>query len=173
MKIRLQPRALDAEAFAPYGQIIRARPAGGQFDDNPYDPESGRDEAMLTLDNGVPRLWVMQLDGPRLTFTNLARHRRVSQCLGSLQEREWFIAVAPPGDQADGAKPDLGQLLAFRIAAGNVIKLNVGTWHAGPLFTHQECLFLNLENLDTNKRDFDAAELVDEFEIDLADEKFA
>jgi len=166
VKFGLRPRELEESAFAPCGQIIRARRAGGQFDDNPYDPETGADEARLSLTAGVPRLWVMQLDGPRLKFSNLARHRRVSQCLGSLHGKDWFIAVAPPSDPADGARPDLARLIAFRVPGNCVVKLNVGTWHGGPLFSHHECLFFNLENLDTNKRDFDAAELPNEFEIE-------
>ena len=156
---------MEAKAFAPYGEIVRPRRAGGQFDDNPYDPETGTDEAKLTLANGVPRLWLMQLDGPRLKFGSLARHRRVSQCLGAMHGEEWFIAVAPPGQPGDGAKPDLMHLTIFRIRGDCVIKLHIGTWHAGPLFVHNECLFFNLENLDTNKRDFDAVDLPSEYEI--------
>ena len=38
-----------------------------------------------------------------------------------------------------------------------IIKLHVGTWHAGPHFTHDECLFSNLENEDTNTMDFQDA----------------
>jgi ureidoglycolate hydrolase len=165
-KVGLRLCDLEDAAFTPFGQIIRARRAGGQFDDNPYDPESGKDEARLSLTGGMPRLWVMQLDGPRLRFSNLARHRRVSQCLGSLQGKDWFIAVVPPNDLADGARPDLARLMAFRIPGDCVVKLDVGTWHAGPLFSHRECLFFNLENLDTNKHDFDAAELPNELEIE-------
>ncbi len=172
-KILLPARELAEKTFAACGEIIRPRRAGGQFDNNPYDPESGTDEAKLTLSNGMPRLWLMQLAGPRLTFSSLARHRRVSQCLGSLQGREWFICVAPPGDAADGTMPDVKRLMAFRVPGDCVIKLHVGTWHAGPLFTHKECLFLNLENLDTNKRDFDAAELPNEFEVVSGGKKLA
>lgn len=164
-RLRIPVRELDDKAFAPCGDIIWPRAAGGQFDNNPYDPEESAGEAALTLTNGVPRLWIMQLGGPRLSFKNLARHRRVSQCLGSLHGKPWFIAVAPPGDPADGARPDLARLIAFRVAGDCVIKLHVGTWHAGPLFADAECLFFNLENLDTNKRDFDSADLPDEFEI--------
>ena len=32
-------------------------------------------------------------------------------------------------------------------------------WHAGPRFMHDECLFFNLENLNTNRRDFDTGDL--------------
>ena len=89
---------LDAKLFAPYGEIIGPRSAGSQFDINPYDPEKGADEARLILSNGTPRLWIMRLRKNGLAFSRLARHRRVSQCLGSMQGKEWFIAVAPPGD---------------------------------------------------------------------------
>ena len=163
--LRASVQDLQADAFAPYGDIVRPRVAGGQFDDNPYDPELGADEARLTLANGVPRLWLMQLDGPRLSFGNLARHRRVSQCLGAMHGADWFIAVTPPGDPRDGATPDLARLATFRIRGDCVIKLHIGTWHAGPLFAHKECLFFNLENLDTNKRDFEAVDLPRKYEI--------
>ena len=158
-------QALDAKLFAPYGEVIYPRTAGSQFDVNPYDPETGAEEPSLTLTNGTPRLWIMRLKKNGLAFSRLARHRRVSQCLGSLQGKEWFIAVAPPNDMTDGARPELARMAAFRIPGDCVIKLHVATWHAGPHFTHDECLFFNLENLDTNKRDFEDYELPNEFRI--------
>ena len=158
-------QALDAKLFAPYGEVIYPRTAGSQFDVNPYDPETGAEEPSLTLTNGTPRLWIMRLKKNGLVFSKLARHRRVSQCLGSLQGKEWFIAVAPPGDLADGVRPELARMAAFRIPGDCVIKLHVATWHAGPHFTYDECLFFNLENLDTNKRDFEDYELPAAFRI--------
>ena len=158
-------QALDAKLFAPYGEVIYPRTAGSQFDVNPYDPETGAEEPSLTLTNGTPRLWIMRLKKNGLVFSKLARHRRVSQCLGSLQGKEWFIAVAPPGDLADGVRPELARMAAFRIPGDCVIKLHVATWHAGPHLTHDECLFFNLENLDTNKRDFEDYELPAAFRI--------
>jgi ureidoglycolate hydrolase len=162
---KIQVQALETAAFAPFGEIIKARPTAGQFKHNPYDPETSPEEPKLTLTNGIPRLWIMHLEKNGLVFTTLARHRRTSQCLGSLHGKEWFIGVAPPNDFADGTKPELDRLSAFRIPGDCVIKLHVGTWHAGPHFVHDECLFFNLENLDTNKRDFDRAELPGEFEM--------
>jgi len=158
-------QTLEPSAFAPYGEIIRPRGIGTQFADHAYDPEFSGEEATLTLTNGTPRLWIMRQQKRGLVFTHLARHRRVSQCLGSLQGKEWFIAVAPPSDPADGSKPELDRLAAFRIPGDCVIKLHVATWHAGPHFVHDECLFFNLENLDTNKRDFEACELPGPFRI--------
>ena len=158
---------LDAKSFAPYGEVIYPRAAGSQFDINPYDPETGAEEPGLTLTNGTPRLWIMRLKKNGLVFSKLARHRRVTQCLGSLQGKDWFVAVAPPNNPADGARPELERIAAFRIPGDCVIKLHVATWHAGPHFTHDECLFFNLENLDTNKRDFEDYELPNEFRISL------
>jgi ureidoglycolate hydrolase len=156
---------LDAKSFAPYGEVIYPRSAGSQFDINPYDPETSTEEPSLTLTKGTPRLWIMRLKKNGLGFSKLARHRRVTQCLGSLQGKEWFIAVAPPGDLTNGTRPDLARMAAFRIPGDCVVKLHVATWHAGPHFTHEECLFFNLENLDTNKRDFEDYELPNEFRI--------
>jgi hypothetical protein len=69
--------------------------------------ETSVEEPKLTLTNGTPRLWIMKLKKRRLVFADMARHRRVSQCLGSMQGKEWFIGVAPPNDPADG----VGQML--------------------------------------------------------------
>jgi len=161
----ISARPLEPKAFAPYGEIILARVAGTQFDDNPYNPQTSAEEPNLILTNGVPRLWIMRLKKNGLVFSKMARHRRVTQCLGSLQGKEWFVAVAPPNNLEDGVCPELARVAAFRIPGDCVIKLHVATWHAVPHFLHDECLFFNLENLDTNKRDFDAYELPNEFQI--------
>jgi ureidoglycolate hydrolase len=163
---RLPAQRLETDAFAPYGEIIRPRRAQGQFDINPYDPETSAEEPQLTLTNGTPRLWIMDLKKNGLAFARLARHRRVSQCLGSLHGKDWYIGVAPPNEPADGTRPDLARIAAFRVPGDCVIKLHVATWHAGPHFVHEQCLFFNLENLDTNKRDFDACDLPGEFRIE-------
>jgi hypothetical protein len=50
-------------------------------------------------------------------------------------------------------------ITAFRVSGVRLIKLHVATWHAGPHFVYDECLFVNLENRDTNRRDFHAVPL--------------
>jgi ureidoglycolate hydrolase len=151
---RLAIRPLSAAAFAPYGQVIAARRAEGQGVGLPRRPDSDPSEARLVLTNGEPRLWLMHLQRIGLSFDRIARHRRVTQCLGSLGGKEWLIGVAPPGDLSDDARPRVEDIVAFRIPGDRVIKLHLATWHAGPHFVHDECLFFNLENLDTNRRDF-------------------
>ena len=150
----LDVHELTPEAFAPYGEIIAPLRTGGQGVGAHRDPETSPEEAHLVLDNGVPRLWIMHLPHVGLGFSRIARHRRVTQCLGSLGGKEWLIGVAPPGDPTDEARPRIEDIVAFRVPGDRVIKLHVATWHAGPHFVHDECLFFNLENLDTNKRDF-------------------
>jgi ureidoglycolate hydrolase len=155
----LEIRELTREAFAPYGQVIAPLRTGGQGAATRYDPETSAHEANLVVGNGQPRLWIMHLPHVGLGFSRIARHRKVTQCLGSLGGREWLIAVAPPGDLADDARPRPEEIVAFRVPGDRLIKLHLATWHAGPHFVHDECLFVNLENLDTNRRDFHAAPL--------------
>ena len=150
----LDVHELTAEAFAPFGQIIAPLRTGGQGAATHHDPETSAGEANLVLTNGEPRLWIMHLPHVGLGFSRIARHRRVTQCLGSLGGKEWLIGVAPPGDLSDDARPRLEDIVAFRIPGDRVIKLHVATWHAGPHFAQSECTFLNLENMDTNERDF-------------------
>jgi ureidoglycolate hydrolase len=156
--------ALLPERFAAFGQVIQPRRVGGQFVRHDYNPATNPDEAQLVLGQGAtPRLWLMHLGGPLLGFTTMARHMRVSQCLGALGGQEWLLAVAAPG-----ATPAPGDVVAFRIPGDVVIKLHPGTWHAGPHFTTDECMFFNLENMDTNKADFEPADLGVELRYVLA-----
>jgi ureidoglycolate hydrolase len=149
---------LDNGAFLPYGEVIKARSGmQNQFASNPYDPETSTEEAQLVLCNGQPRLWIMHLYNRGFAFTKLARHKKVSQCLGALQGKEWFIGVAPP--QGEDERPSLKDVAVFRVPGDCVIKLHVSTWHAGPHFAHDEALFFNLENMNTNKKDFESIEL--------------
>ena len=118
----LEIRELTTEAFAPYGQVVAPLRTGGQGTENHYNPEISASEAKLVLTNGEPRLWIMHLPHVGLAFTRIARHRRVTQCLGSLGGKEWLIGVAPPGDLSDDARPHLEDIAAFRIPGDRVIR---------------------------------------------------
>ena len=163
----VRAQTLTDETFAPYGDIIKPRRGGKQFDRAyAYDPAAEATHVRLVMTNGEPCLRIMQIPHRGLIFSKIARHRRVSQCLGSLQGKEWYMAVAAPTDFADDAHPRLEDITAFRIPGDRIIKLHVGTWHAGPHFTHHECLFVNLENEDTNTRDFQDIALARECRIE-------
>jgi ureidoglycolate hydrolase len=129
---------ITSEQFKPYGQVIAA-----SVDGKPFDQE----DAQLNLSQGIPRFYIMRLQQKGRQFSRITRHQHCTQCLGSLEGKDWLMAVAPPS-QTD--EPDLEQLAAFRIPGNCFIKLEVGTWHAGPYFDHEFVDFYNLELSDTN-----------------------
>lgn len=144
---QLVAHAITSENFRPFGQLILPIEDGKSFD---------ADDAQLVLDQGTPRFYIMRLPRRGLQFNRITHHARCTQSLGSLGGKEWFIAVAPPGDELQ-----LSHLTAFRIRGDCFIKLNVGTWHAGPYFEAESFIdFYNLELSDTN--------VVDHITIDLA-----
>ncbi|MEO1673144.1 MAG: ureidoglycolate lyase [Cyanobacteria bacterium J06631_2] len=135
---QLRAIAINKENFQPYGELITPSPDGKAFDCN---------DAALQLQNGIPRFYIMHLEERGRTFDKITRHHSCTQCLGSLNGKDWFMAVCPPGE---AAAPDLDCLQAFWIPGDCFIKLEVGTWHAGPYFDHETVDFYNLELSDTN-----------------------
>jgi ureidoglycolate hydrolase len=143
------------DSFAPYGQVILPL-----VDGTLYGPKA----AQLKLDQGTPRFYIMQLVGKGRRFHHITRHRQCTQCLGAIGGRDWFIAVAPPGQASE---PDLARLRAFRIRGDCFIKLHVGTWHAGPLFDVRMMNFYNLELSDTNIADHQTCDLHSRYHLEL------
>ncbi|MDY7022293.1 MAG: ureidoglycolate lyase [Cyanobacteriota bacterium] len=145
---KLRAEWITPEAFQAYGQVILASKDGKAYDET---------DAQLNLKNGTPRFYIMRLHKRGSQFNKITRHRECTQCLGSLAAKEWLIAVAPPSNSNE---PDLSQLKAFRIPGDCFIKLEVGTWHAGPYFEEDVIDFYNLELSNTN--------IVDHFSYDFS-----
>jgi ureidoglycolate hydrolase len=97
-------------------------------------------------------------------FRTITQHQRCTQCLGALEGKDWFMAVAPPS-AAD--QPDPSKICAFHIPGNCFIKLDVGTWHAGPYFCHSTVNFYNLELSDTNITDHQTCNLAREFGLEF------
>ena len=132
---------LTPERFAPFGTVGAPLPDGAH----------GAGEAALDLSQGAPRFYIMRLqDRGGLAFEQMARHDRVTQCLGTTDSLPWLIAVAP----AAVTEPALDDIRAFRVPAHSFIALARGTWHAGPYFTEKQRDFYNLELADTNTADY-------------------
>lgn len=146
--VELASQPLTPEDFYPFGELIIPSAYGKHFDSQ---------EARLDLIAGQPRLYIMRSPFHGMTFTRLTRHQRVTQCLGARQDRDWFIAVAPP--DATRAEPDPADIRAFHVPGDTAIKLHCGTWHAGPFFTWDSIDFYNLEMTDTNQVDSEHADL--------------
>ena len=136
---QLQAQLITSENFRPYGQVISA-----SVDGKNYDTE----DAQLNLQNGIPRFYIMRLHHKGRKFHTITRHTQCTQCLGSLEGKDWLIAVAPPNNDTD--EPALEEIAAFHIPGNCFIKLEIGTWHAGPYFEHEFVDFYNLELSDTN-----------------------
>jgi ureidoglycolate hydrolase len=142
----LKARFLTKDSFRLYGQVIWPTEDGVPF---------GENDAQLILGQGIPRFYLMRLYRNSLVFSQITHHKHCTQCLGSLGGKPWFLGVAPPSERLDPS-----QIVAFAIPGDCFIKLNLGTWHAGPLFTGSDPMdFYNLELADTN--------LVDHTTIDL------
>lgn len=127
------------ENFQPYGQVIFASEDG-----KPYDTG----DAQLNLQHGTPRFYIIRLQQKGRKFHKITRHVQCTQCLGALEGKDWLIAVAPPNNETD--KPALEEITAFRIPGNCFIKLEMGTWHAGPYFEQDFIDFYNLELSNTN-----------------------
>ena len=136
---QLQAEWITQENFRPYGQVISASEDGKSFD---------AEDAQLNLQNGTPRFYIMRLHKRGRKFNKITRHVQCTQCLGSLEGKDWLIAVAPPNNETE--QPALEDIAAFRIPGNCFIKLEIGTWHAGPYFEHEFVDFYNLELSDTN-----------------------
>jgi ureidoglycolate hydrolase len=135
---QLRAEWIADEGFKPYGQLINPSHDGKAYDET---------DAQLNLQNGIPRFYIMRLDKRGRKFHKITRHGQCTQCLGSLEGKDWLIAVAPP---SEAKEPDIEKIKAFRIPGNCFIKLEVGTWHAGPYFEHDVVDFYNLELSDTN-----------------------
>lgn len=143
----LSAKPISSEEFSPFGQVIWPSHDGENF---------GPADAQLQLQNGVPRFYIMQLANRGLRFHKITRHQHCTQCLGALEGKDWLIAVAPPGS---ASVPDPTAIQAFRIPGNCFVKLEVGTWHAGPYFEADRVNFYNLELSDTNLNDHETCDL--------------
>lgn len=150
---RLKVDLITPESFQPYGQVISASEDGKAYDDR---------DAQLQLQNGIPRFYVMRLHDRGRKFHRITRHLLCTQCLGSLNGSNWLIAVATGA----GNQPDLESLKAFQIPGNCFIKLNVGTWHAGPHFDASALEFYSLELSDTNVTDHETCDLLKTYRLE-------
>ena len=138
---KIAAKEITTENFSPYGQVIFPSKDGAKYDEA---------DAQLNLANGTPRFYIMRLEKRGRKFHKITRHVLCTQCLGSLGGKEWLMAVAPPSESNE---PDLERLAAFKIPGSCFIKLEAGTWHAGPYFEEDFIDFYNLELSDTNEVD--------------------
>lgn len=155
--LKLRPQPITPDVFQPFGQLILPTEDGAIY---------GKTDAQLQLHKGTPRFYIMRLQHRGMKFDRITRHRQVTQCLGSLNGETWFMAVASP---SAATLPNWENIVAFEIPGTCFVKLEVGTWHAGPYFEAPTVDFYNLELSDTNIVDHDTCNLLEtigvEYEI--------
>jgi ureidoglycolate hydrolase len=151
---KISAQQLSPKAFLPFGQVIVA------IDD--HTPFSAED-AQLQLQNGIPRLYIMRVYQRGRRFHQMTRHQRCTQCLGAFGNQEWLLGVAPP----TATLPSWEAVAVFRIPGNCFVKLEVGTWHAGPYFDDASMDFYNLELSDTNLVDHDTCNLLEHYGIEF------
>lgn len=114
------------------------------------------------------RFYIMHLEDRALEFSTITHHASVTQCLGSVGGHDWYLGVAKPSivdpNETKGTtgaeveshcghfyvSPSINDVQAFKISGSKFLKLNRGTWHAGPLFLDKSMDFYNLELSNTN-----------------------
>jgi len=141
----------NPENVAPFGALLTAGEDGTPFGDV---------DAKLEISGGVPRFYIMTLFSRPLRVSHITRHMCVTQCLASMEGKEWIIVLAPPADT-----PDPGRMRALRFSGAQALCMSVGTWHAGPLTLQPSCNFINLELSDTNIVDHDTVQLGKTYEL--------
>lgn len=148
-------RPISVEAFRPFGQLILP-----QSDTVAFNVQ----DAQLDLSGGTPRFYIMSLTQRGRRFHTITRHGGCTQCLGSLEGKAWFLGVAPPS-AAD--QPRWEDIKVFEIPGDRFVKLEVGTWHAGPYFDADAVNFYNLELSDTNVVDHTTCDLLDTYGVEF------
>src|SRR5260370_36715183 len=83
---RIAIATLTSEAFAPFGEVGRPLADGGH----------AQGDVALDLSRGMPRFYIMRLAQRGLVFDVMARHDRVTQCLGAVDGEPWLMAGVPP-----------------------------------------------------------------------------
>ncbi|XP_022764575.1 uncharacterized protein LOC111309838 [Durio zibethinus] len=158
--MKLKPIEATKESFKEYGQVIEASADGEEF---------GPNDAQLDLSKGTPRFYIMHLQDRPLEFSTITHHASVTQCLGSIGGHVWYLGIAKRSIldskevKSDKGKmavqshcfhfylpPAIDDVCVFRIAGPKFLKLDCGTWHAGPLFKADAMDFYNLELSNTN-----------------------
>ncbi|TCT01677.1 ureidoglycolate lyase [Aquabacter spiritensis] len=116
-------RALTADAFAPFGEVLRLPDQPGRRDYFDGGLANLRPDAAasLSLILAAPVL------GRPVPVAQFERHAFSSQSFVPLALCRWLVAVAP---HAAGGGPDMTRVAAFVPGAGQGITLRADVWHA-------------------------------------------
>ncbi|MBV9906686.1 MAG: ureidoglycolate lyase [Hyphomicrobiales bacterium] len=118
---RLKIEPIEAEAFAPFGQLLPRLPPG-----------AGRQELIEELQNdrasARPRLSIATTEPKALPLTavKMERHVHSSQAFAPLDCAGYLVMVAPHGENGG---PELEKIRAFHVPGDTGINYKAATWH--------------------------------------------
>lgn len=119
--MHLNAEPLNAEAFAPYGDVLEAPPDPGRIYFN-AGLHNGRTDARPNLSVSH----VLPLAALPLSATRMERHEFSSQTFMPLDAGPWLVIVAP---KAAGGGPDGAKARAFIAGPGQGVTYRADTWH--------------------------------------------
>jgi ureidoglycolate lyase len=116
-------KALTAEAFSPYGDVLAAPAAAGrEYFEGGLGNMRAHARPSLSMVNRPP------IDGLPLEVTLLERHEFSSQTFLPIDASRWVIIVCP---HAPGGGPDATKAVAFVATGGQGVTYRPNTWHHG------------------------------------------
>ncbi len=137
--LTIQP--MNAEAFAPYGQIV-----------------TERGDVTLDTDGGKTSVTAQTVEARPMILDFLGRHLRSEQFFAPLGATKSVITVAPPCEN-ETALPDINKLAAFLVDGECAFKLHKGTWHASAFPLMEKASFLVMDRENTLEEDYDLRDL--------------
>ena len=118
---------LDAEAFAPFGDVIETSERCEVRTINEGNTSRFHDLAALTLDadGGTPAISIFRSQPHTMpvTISSMERHPLSSQAFFPIGEQPYLVVVAPKGDFSPQA------IRAFIAQPGQGVNYHPGTWH--------------------------------------------
>lgn len=143
--MRLTVRDLTAEAFGPYGTVIRQPEADA---DASGDGWRWWSEAALVPPSDLPyAVGFLALEPASLAFDWAEYHRQSKETIIPLGE-ECLVYVGAPGEE-----PAWDGFEVFRIRQGQGMILDEGVWHGAPLATGESLSALVLLRQGTGDHD--------------------
>ncbi len=141
--IRLHPRPLTAEAFAPYGEVIEVAQAKEQRLINYGNTVRFHDLAEIDLNTEGGRALVSIFRSRPLArpipLKVMERHPLGSQAFVPLSDRPYLVVVAGTGDL------EVSNLQAFLAGPGQGVNYRRGCWHHYSLALEAESDFLVID----------------------------
>ncbi len=153
--IHLQARALNRQAFAPYGEVIdRAQGLAADMNDARFARYQGLARVSHAADAAAVISIAECLTPSQLPYAIrlMERHPHSSQAFIPLAQTPFYVVVAPPGEA-----PEADALQAFVSDGTQGINYFAGTWHMPLIALHagQRFLVVDAEESRPNCDEFE------------------